>query len=154
MSRALKRAWLSLLVAALVIPGPLAAQPIDYGSLQSLFGELVSAWVTGIPQRQSDVAANITIITAAQIRQTGGRSIPQVLARVPGTNALRSLDGGSTQGVIRVRGYTSLSGRVGYAINDKWTAALSGTNLSQNVTRESPFPAIQRLVLGTLSARF
>lgn len=85
------------------------------------------------------MAANITIITAAQIRQTGGRSIPQVLARVPGTNAPRRLDGGSSQGAIRVRGYTSLSGRIGYAINDKWAAALSGTNLSQSVPGKARF---------------
>ena len=61
-----------------------------------------AAFPSGIPQRQSDVAANITIITADQIRQTGGRSIPQVLARVPGLDifqsSLNSFD-------VGVRGY-------------------------------------------------
>ncbi len=73
---------------------------------------------------------------------------------VSGTNMLRSLDGGSTQSTFLVRGYSSISGRIGYRINDHWIAALSGTNLAQSVTTESPYPAIQRLVLASLTARF
>lgn len=73
---------------------------------------------------------------------------------VTGTNMLRSLDGGSTQSTFLVRGYTSLSGRIGYRITDHLTAALSGTNLSQAVTQESPYPAIQRLILATLQVKF
>ena len=71
-----------------------------------------------------------------------------------GTNMLRSLDGGSTQSMFLVRGYTSLGGRVGYRINDNVTASLSGTNLTEAVTRESPYPSIQRLFLASITARF
>ena len=73
---------------------------------------------------------------------------------VTGTNMLRSLDGGSTQSAFLVRGYTSLSGRIGYQITDHLTVALSGTNLSQAVTQESPYPAIRRLILASLRAKF
>jgi outer membrane receptor for ferric coprogen and ferric-rhodotorulic acid len=67
---------------------------------------------------------------------------------------LRSLDGGSTQAMYAVNGYTAVSGRVGYKINDHLTAAVSGTNLTQAVTKQSPYPAIQRMVMATLTARF
>ena len=78
------------------------AQTVDYGSFQALFDEPVSAWVTGIPQRASDVAANLTIITADEIRQTGSRSIPQILSRVPGLDIFQdSLTGFD----VGVRGY-------------------------------------------------
>jgi outer membrane receptor for ferrienterochelin and colicins len=73
---------------------------------------------------------------------------------VSGTNMLRSLDGGSTQSPFPVRGYTSVSGRIGYRFNSNLTFALSGTNLNQSVTKESPYPAIRRLVLASLTARF
>jgi hypothetical protein len=72
---------------------------------------------------------------------------------VSGTNMLRSLDGGVTQSTFPVNGYTSLASRVGYKIDERWTASLSGTNLSQAKTTESPFPAIQRLVLFAVTAR-
>ena len=91
-----------LLVAQLACVAPALGQPVDYGSFQAIFGEPVSAWVTGIPQRGSDVAANITIITADEIRQSGGRSIPQVLSRVAGLDIFQS---GMTSFDVGVRGY-------------------------------------------------
>ena len=81
---------------------PAYGQPFDYASFQSLFGEPVSTWMTGIPQRTSEIAANMTIITADEIRQSGSRSIPQILSRVPGLDifqdSLTSFD-------VGVRGY-------------------------------------------------
>lgn len=77
-------------------------QMIDYGSAQALFGEPVTTSVTGTPQRASDVPANMTIITADEIRQSGSRSIPEILSRVPGLDILRS---SATIYDVGVRGY-------------------------------------------------
>jgi len=67
------------------------AQTVDYGSLQSLFGEPITTSATGTPQRASDVATNMTIITADEIRQSGSRSIPQIIGEyVPGIDVLQS----------------------------------------------------------------
>jgi outer membrane receptor for ferrienterochelin and colicins len=96
-AKTIRLAMLSL-ASAVVWANATRAQSIDYGSFQSLFGEPVSTWVTGIPQRASDVAANITVITADEIRQSGSRSIPQILSRVPGLDifqdSLNSFDVG------------------------------------------------------------
>lgn len=78
------------------------AQSVDYGSLQSLFGEPITTSATGTPQRASEVPANMTIITADEIRQSGSRNIPQILSRVPGLDILQ--EGVSTFDV-GVRGY-------------------------------------------------
>lgn len=79
------------------------AQSIDYGSLQSLFGEPVTTSATGTPQRASDVAADMTIITADQIKQSGTRDIPQIINQyVSGVDLLQTADGGED---IGVRGY-------------------------------------------------
>jgi len=51
-------------------------------------------------------------------------------------------------------GYLSLGGRIGYNIVDNVTIALSGTNLSEHTTVESPYPAIQRQVFLNLTGRF
>ena len=99
--RALPRFCLS---AALFAYGfPAQAQLIDYDSLQSLFGEPVTTSATGVPQRASDVPVNMTIITADQIRQSGTRSIPQIIGLyVPGVDILR---GASNSYDVGIRGY-------------------------------------------------
>ncbi|MFA4995361.1 MAG: TonB-dependent receptor [Bdellovibrionales bacterium] len=93
---------LSLVAAILFVPCSSFAQTIDYGSLQSLFGESVTTAATGTPQIARDVAANMTIITADQIRQSGSRSIPEIISRVPGLDILRSAEYTHDVGV---RGY-------------------------------------------------
>lgn len=94
---------LSLLAVTSAIALPLQAQAsMDYASLESLFGEPVTTSATGTPQRASEVAANMTIITADEIRQSGSRSVPEILDRVPGMTVLRSSYGGYDVGV---RGY-------------------------------------------------
>lgn len=75
---------------------------IDYGSLQSLFGEPVTTSATGTPQRASEVAAGMTIITADEIRQSGSRNIPDIISRVPGIDILRV---GFNTYDVGVRGY-------------------------------------------------
>lgn len=79
------------------------AETVDYGSLQSLFGEPVTTSATGTPQRASDVAANMTIITADDIRRSGLRNIPQIIGEyVPGIDIFQS---GVNSFDVGVRGY-------------------------------------------------
>jgi outer membrane receptor for ferrienterochelin and colicins len=99
--------YLLLIGAALVVSGvgyslPSYAQSMDYGSLQELFGEPVTTGATGTPQRASEVPANMTIITADEIRQSGSRTIPEILSRVPGLDILQT---GENAYAIGVRGY-------------------------------------------------
>jgi iron complex outermembrane receptor protein len=79
-----------------------SAQTVDYGSLEALVGQPVTMAATGTPQRAQDVAANMTIITADEIRQSGSRSIPEIIGRVPGMDILRE---GTTTFDVGVRGY-------------------------------------------------
>ena len=82
---------------------PAGAQTMDYGSLESLFGEPVTTSATGTPQRASDVPVNMTIINADQIRQSGSRNIAQIIGEyVPGINVLQS---GIPDFNVGVRGY-------------------------------------------------
>ena len=83
--------------------GTAHAQSMDYGSLQELFGEPVTTGATGTPQRASEVATNMTIITAADIKQSGLRSIPQIISRdVAGMDLLQT---SNTSYDVGVRGY-------------------------------------------------
>ena len=81
---------------------PAHAQSIDYGSLESLFGEPVTTSATGLPQRAPDVPVTMEIITADDIRRSGAVDIP---------GALRSLSGVSvwdwtrTTSDVSIRGY-------------------------------------------------
>ena len=51
-------------------------------------------------------------------------------------------------------GYYSFGGRVGYSINNNFILALTGTNLSQAYTQESPYPKIERQVFLGLTGKF
>lgn len=90
-------------LASLVAPCDTLAQTVNYGSLQALFGEPITTSATGIPQKASNAPANMTIITADQIRQAGTRNIPQIIGiYVPGIDVLQS---GENSFDIGVRGY-------------------------------------------------
>jgi iron complex outermembrane receptor protein len=78
------------------------AQTLDYGALENLFGEPITTAATGTPQKAHAAAENMTIITADEIRQSGSRSIPEILGRVPGLDILRS---SSVAYDVGVRGY-------------------------------------------------
>lgn len=90
------------LSAALVVPQRAQAQPIDYGSLQSLFGEPVTTSATGTPQRAKDAPVNMTILTADDIRHSGSRNIPEILRQVPGIDVMQT---GLETYDVGVRGY-------------------------------------------------
>ncbi|MFT8246702.1 TonB-dependent receptor plug domain-containing protein [Roseomonas sp. BN140053] len=73
-------ALLAALLAAR-LAAPAAAQDVDRGALEELFGEPVTTSASGKPQRASDVPVAMDIITAEQIRRSGAHDIPAVLAR-------------------------------------------------------------------------
>ncbi len=81
---------------------PAAAQSIDYGSLEQMLGEPVTTSVTGLPQRVGDVAANLEIVSADDIRRSGATDLPGVLRHVTGVDVLRW---GASGADIGIRGY-------------------------------------------------
>jgi iron complex outermembrane receptor protein len=89
-------------VLAVAAGGRAAAQSIDYGALEQLFGEPVTLSVTGKPQRATDAPANIDIITQDDIRRSGATDIPGVLQFVTGLDVRRSGLAGADVGM---RGY-------------------------------------------------
>lgn len=75
----LRRAAAVVALAAWAMPA--ASQGLDLGALEQIFGEPVTTSATGKPQRSSDVPVAMDIITAEQIRRSGARDLPEVLAR-------------------------------------------------------------------------
>ena len=89
--------------AMLLVVVPRAqAQTIDYGALESLFGEPITTSATGKPQRAPDVPVKMEIITADDIRRSGARDIPQVLQNVAGMSVWQWA---RTDQDVSVRGY-------------------------------------------------
>lgn len=106
-SIAKRRSSLYLTVSAAValfsLPSSARAQMINYGTLQDIFQEPVTTSATGTPQRTSEAAADMTIITADQIRQSGSRRIPEILnIYVSGLNLLQM---GINEYDVGIRGY-------------------------------------------------
>jgi iron complex outermembrane receptor protein len=88
---------------ALMAPlGHVAAQSVDYGSMEQLFGEPVTTSATGRPQKVSEAPANMVIITQDDIRRSGAANIPDVLSFVAGLDVRRY---GSVDADVAVRGY-------------------------------------------------
>jgi len=80
-SKATKLLLLSCTALAFSASGA-AAQTINYGSLEQMFGEPVTTSATGKPQTVSDAPANMIIITAEDIRRSGAVTIADVPGRV------------------------------------------------------------------------
>jgi outer membrane receptor for ferrienterochelin and colicins len=74
---------LTTVLVALVTPHA-HAQSIDYGSLETLFGEPVTTSATGKPQRASEAPVAMEILTAEQIRRTGAHNIAEIMRTVSG----------------------------------------------------------------------
>jgi len=109
MLAALRRAIVrGFLLGACVTLGPRvgAAQSMDYGTLEQLFGEPVTMSVTGSPQRAADAPANIEIITQDDIRRSGATTIPDVLQYVTGVDVRRQ---GIASAEVGIRGYNQTS---------------------------------------------
>lgn len=81
---------------------PLRAQSLNYGATEQLFGEPVTMSATGSPQRASDAAVSMEIITAEQIRRSGAYDIPGVLRHVLGVSFQQWTN---NQADIGLRGY-------------------------------------------------
>ena len=95
-----------LAVAVAAGAGTAAAQTVDYGALEQMFGEPVTMSVTGKPQRATDAPANIEIITQDDIRRSGATTIPEVLQFVPGLDVRRD---GFASFDVGMRGYNQVS---------------------------------------------
>jgi iron complex outermembrane receptor protein len=80
------------------------AQSIDYGAMQDMLGEPITASVTGSPQRASEAPANLVIITQDDIRRSGATTIPDILQFVTGVDIRRYGLGASQLGI---NGYDS-----------------------------------------------
>jgi iron complex outermembrane receptor protein len=78
------------------------AQAIDYGTLEQIYGEPVTASATGKPQLVSNVPADMVIITQDDIRRSGADSIPDILQFVTGIDVRRYSFG---QADVGIRGY-------------------------------------------------
>ena len=89
MKRHMKIIGSAVSVFAMLSASTAMAQSMDYGALESLFGEPVTTSATGYPQRAPDVPVRMHIITAEEIRRTGATDIPDVLRHVPGMSVWR-----------------------------------------------------------------
>jgi len=70
-----------------------AAQTLDYGQLEGLFGEPVTMSATGKPERLSETPVTMDIITQDDIRRSGARDIPTLLSRLPGVDVYQGSPG-------------------------------------------------------------
>jgi outer membrane receptor for ferrienterochelin and colicins len=78
-----------LLLTFFMGAGSARAQTLDYAAAKEIFGEDVTASVTGSPQRASDAPADFEIVTADEIRRSGAHDIPGVLSHVTGVDVLQ-----------------------------------------------------------------
>ncbi len=89
---------------AALLPAVAHAQSIDYGTLEQMYGQPVTASATGKPQLVSDVPADMVIITQDDIRRSGADNIPDILQFVTGID-VRHYSFGDAQ--VGIRGYNT-----------------------------------------------
>jgi iron complex outermembrane receptor protein len=100
----LRRLLPALAGFATLAPAALRAQTIDYGTLEQMYGEPVTASATGKPQLASAVPADMVIITQDDIRRSGADNIPDILQFVTGLD-VRHYSFGDAQ--VGIRGYNT-----------------------------------------------
>src|ERR1700761_8178388 len=100
----MRKTLLSSVCTALLFAAalPAAAQTINYGQLEEIFGEPITTSATGKPQKVSEVPVNMEIITQEDIRHSGADNLPDVLQFTPGLDFRRS---SFNDGEVGVRGY-------------------------------------------------
>ncbi len=81
---------------------PAAAQSLQYGALEQMFGEPVTASATGEPLRVSEAPVDMEIVTQDDIRRSGAVDIPGALRFIPGIDE-RVYGANHTE--IGIRGY-------------------------------------------------
>lgn len=92
----------TVVLASMLGASAAQAQSVDYGAAEQMFGEPVTTSATGSPQRSTEAPADMQIISAAEIRQSGETSIPGILQRAAGIDVL-NVSAGQTD--VNVRGY-------------------------------------------------
>jgi len=96
---------------AMTLVGSAQAETLNYGELETLFGEPVTTSATGMPQRRSEVPVTMDIITANDIRHSGATTIPQIVSQLAGVDlytwsnnsadvAIRGLNQGASNRVM------------------------------------------------------
>jgi iron complex outermembrane receptor protein len=75
------------------------AQDFDYGRYETLFGEPVTMGATGKPERVSNTAVLMDVITAEDIRRSGARDIPTLLQHVGNIDVIRESPGSADVGM-------------------------------------------------------
>ena len=107
----------AVVVATSLYAGGAAAQDLDYGRFERLFGESVTVSATGKPERVSDTPVLMDVITAEDIRRSGARDIPTLLRRLSGVDVAHSSAGKQEVGL---GGYSQpLNGRIMVLINGR-----------------------------------
>jgi len=100
----MRRIALSLVLA--FAAGGAAAQTVQYGALEQVFGEPITTSATGEPQRASEAPVDMEIISQDDIRRSGATDIPGALRFVPGIDERTY---GALRNEIGVRGYNQPS---------------------------------------------
>ena len=78
----------TIVLASMLGATTAVAQSVDYGAAEQMFGEPVTTSATGSPLRSTEAPADMQIISAAEIRQSGETSIPGILQRAAGIDVL------------------------------------------------------------------
>ncbi|WND02959.1 TonB-dependent receptor [Temperatibacter marinus] len=108
----------SAVAICIATAAPAAAQDIDYGTLEEMFGQAVTLGATGTPKLASDVPVNMTIISAEEIRRSGARDVPTVLRRYAGIDVQML---GPTGSMVSIRGRNNDGMRLRVLINGRDT---------------------------------
>jgi len=104
-------------LSVLSSPGDASAQQLDYGRYEELFGEPVTMSATGKPERVSDTAVIMDLITADDIKRSGARDIPTLLRRLSGIDVIHASPGTAE---TAVQGYMQpLGSRVMVTLNGR-----------------------------------
>ncbi len=102
---------------SLLLAGTVQAQEFDYGSYEALFGEPVTMSATGKPERVSNSAVAMDLISAQDIERSGARDIPTLLRRLAGIDVVHESAGSADLGI---GGYIQpLTSRVMVLINGR-----------------------------------
>jgi len=83
----------AILFCCLLASASARGQSLDYGRLETLFGEPVTMSATGKPERLSDTPATMDIITQDDIKRSGARDLATLLRLVPGIPTYRGFNG-------------------------------------------------------------
>lgn len=89
----------SAALAAAAFSAPALAQSVDYAGLEQTFGEPVTTSANGKPQRRSDSASALVIITRDDIRRSPAREIPDLLKLHAGVDVNRWTAGHTDVGI-------------------------------------------------------